>query len=405
MGSLASVKVKDGYPTLLKTETSTLSSTLQIIEDGIGTNSALLLGTDSIGVSGNQFFTNGLVVDNTELTAVFLDTNNRLVIRELGTDAFSSTGDYFASSPINITSNVINLLSPATLTQLLSADVTVGDSMLMYDQTASAYKGINMLNFADYLAKNPSFTVNSPIGYDSAAKTFFMQAPVAMPDGLITPVSTTQFIAYSPTTLGYGGVTYATLVSQLTSSIVVPASGSNGQIQFNGSGAFAATPSFVISGSAGAETLQFAGLMSENKESSESDAFVFRKSGSPDFLGSASTKTLMFSDDVNTGLGWRTMASVDGLGKYKAVIMDYVMYNDSESKVRVGRLSGCWNTVLSSSATFTDTILTYFGSGIDANPLLRVSISGAGIITIEINNSLGERVHIRAEAKFMYSYF
>ena len=405
MGSLASVKVKDGYPTLLKTETSTLSSTLQIIEDGIGTNSALLLGTDSIGVSGNQFFTNGLVVDNTELTGVFLDANNRLVKRELGTDAFSSTGDYTASAPINITSNVINLLAPSVIAQITAAGLASGDSMLVYDQSDSTYKGMTILDFNDYLFKNPSFTVRPPLAYDSSLKIFSLQSPENMPAGLITPVSTTQFVVSNPSGSGYGGVTFDILVAEIASSIALPAAGSTGQIQFNNSGVFYASSSFVISGAAGAETLQFAGLMSENKESSDSDAFVFRKSGSPDFLGSASTKTLMFSDDVNTGLGWRTMASVDGLGKYKAVIMDYVMYNDSESKVRVGRLSGCWNTILSSSATYTDTILTYFGSGIDANPLLRISISGAGIITIEINNSLGEQVHIRAEAKFMYSYF
>jgi hypothetical protein len=405
MGSLASVKVKDGYPTLLKTETSTLSSTLQIVEDGIGTNSALLIGTDSIGVSGNQFFTNGLVVDNTELTGVFLDANNRLVKRELGTDAFSSTGDYTASAPISISTNVINLLAPSVIAQITAAGLVSGDSMLVYDQSDSVYKGMTMLDFNDYLFKNPSFTVRPPLAYDSSLKIFSLQNPENMPAGLITPVSTTQFVVSNPTGSGYGGVTFDTLVTEIAASIALPAAGSTGQIQFNNSGVFYASSSFVISGSAGAETLQFAGLMSENKESSDSDTFVFRKSGSPDFLGSAATKTLMFSDDVNTGLGWRTMATVDGLGKYKAVIMDYVMYNDSESKVRVGRLSGCWNTILSSSATYTDTVLTYFGSGIDANPLLRISISGAGVITIEINNSLGEQIHVRAEAKFMYSYF
>jgi hypothetical protein len=405
MGSLASVKVKDGYPTLLKTEIGSLGPEPQVIEDGIGTNSALMLGTDSIAVTGEQYFPNGLVTDNAEFTAVFIDSTNRLVKRELGADAFDSTRSYTALSPMDLTSNVINLLAASTLAQLNATTTSSSDSILIYDASASAYKGSTLNSFAGFLAKNPGFGTLSPLIYELTTPSFYLEAPINAPAGTITLANAVQFLAYEPVAGFYGGVTYANLVTELSSAISFPPAGSNGQIQFNDSGSFGATGSLVISGSTGAETLQFSGLMSSTKESSSSDAFVFRKSGSPDFLGSADARILMFSDDVNTGLGWRTMATVDGLGRYKAVIMDYVIYNDSESKVRVGRFSGCWNTILASSATFNDTILTYFGAGIENDPNLRVSISGAGVITLQMNNTLGERVHIRAEAKFMYSYF
>lgn len=405
MASFASVRVKDGYTQILKTETGTLSSTRQTIEDGVGNDSALKLGTTSIEVNGDQYFTTAPTTDNAELTGIFIDANNKLVKRELGSNAFSSSVTITANSPISITSNVISMIATGTLAQLTSATVATNDGFLIYDSSASAYKGITLAELRSYLLSTPTFTANTPISYNTSTGVFSLLQPSLAVAGILTPGSDIDFLAYTTTGTNYGALRMADLITYLSTAVVVSAAGSTGEIQFNSAGNFAATASLVISGTAGAETLRFAGIADAVKESTSSGTFIYRKAGSVDFLGNAEAQRIVFSDDVNNGLGWRTMATVNGLGKYKAVIVDYVMFNDSESKVRVGRLSGCWNTILATSATFTDTILTYFGAGIDANPLLRIAINGSGVITIEINNSIGERIHVRAEAKFLYSYF
>ena len=405
MGSFASVRVKDGYTQILKTETGTLSSTRQTIEDGVGNDSALRLGTTSIEVNGDQYFTTAPTTDNAELTAILIDANNKIVKRELGSNAFNSSVTITATSPINFTSNVISLIAAGSLSQLTSTTVATNDGFIIYDTSTTSYKGITLAELRTYLTSTPTFTASSPILYNSGTGAFSMQTPIASPAGSVDPSTNPEILVYDTVSGGYGGVLITDLITYLNTSVTVVAAGSTGQIQFNNAGALAATSSLLISGTVGAETLRFAGVIDAVKESTSADTYVYRKTGSVDFLGNAEAQRVVFSDDVNTGLGWRTMATVNGLGKYKAVIVDYVMFNDSESKVRVGRLSGCWNTILATSATYTDTILTYFGSGIDANPLLRVAINGSGVITIEINNSIGERIHVRAEAKFLYSYF
>jgi len=405
MGSFASVRVKDGYTQILKTETGTLSSTRQTIEDGVGNDSALKLGTTSIEVNGDQYFTTAPTTDNAELTAIMIDANNKLVKREMGSNAFSSSVTITASSPINFTSNVISLIAAGSLAQLTSTTVATNDGFIIYDTSTTSYKGITLAELRSYLVATPTFTANTPISYDTITGAFSLLEPALSAGGVLTPATTIDILAYTTAGGNYGALRMPDLITYLSTAVVVSAAGSTGQIQYNSAGNFAATASLVVSGTAGAETLRFAGVIDAVKESNSADTFVFRKTGSVDFLGNAEAQRVVFSDDVNTGLGWRTMATVNGLGKYKAVIVDYVMFNDSESKVRVGRLSGCWNTILATSATFTDTILTYFGAGIDANPLLRIAINGSGVITIEINNSIGERIHVRAEAKFLYSYF
>jgi hypothetical protein len=167
MASLTSVKVKDGYSQLLKTETSTLSSTRQTIEDGLGNDSALKLGTTSIEVNGDQYFTTAPSVDNAELTGIFIDGTNKLVTRELGANAFSSNAIFTAASPVYYTSNVVGLLSTGVLLQLASDEISPNDGMLIYDTSTTQYKGVTIESLRAYLSEDPVFTAVSPIAYDS----------------------------------------------------------------------------------------------------------------------------------------------------------------------------------------------------------------------------------------------
>lgn len=94
MATLSGNKVKDTYQSLLKLETNDLTSTLKTIQDGAGVDSAMKLSTDSVEVDALSFST-APATAATELTGLFLDSNNVVVKRELASNAFSSQSGIF----------------------------------------------------------------------------------------------------------------------------------------------------------------------------------------------------------------------------------------------------------------------------------------------------------------------
>ena len=102
MATLTGNKVKDTYTSLLKLDTNGVTSSLKVVEDGAGTNSALKLSTDTVEVDGTLSFTATPTVDNSENTALFVDSNNNVVTRGLGTAAFSSSATQTFANPMMI---------------------------------------------------------------------------------------------------------------------------------------------------------------------------------------------------------------------------------------------------------------------------------------------------------------
>ena len=58
MATLSGNKVKDTYTSLLKLASNGVTSSLKVVEDGAGTDSALKLSTDTVEVNGHTLFYN-----------------------------------------------------------------------------------------------------------------------------------------------------------------------------------------------------------------------------------------------------------------------------------------------------------------------------------------------------------
>jgi hypothetical protein len=91
MATLSGNKVKDTYSSLLKLESNNATSTLKSVEDGAGASTALKLSTTTVEVDGTLSFTTTPSTSPTEATALFLDSSNNVITRELALTAFDTT--------------------------------------------------------------------------------------------------------------------------------------------------------------------------------------------------------------------------------------------------------------------------------------------------------------------------
>lgn len=410
MASLTSVKVKDGYSQLLKTETSTLSSTRQTIEDGLGNDSALKLGTTSIEVNGDQYFTTAPSEDNAELTGIFIDGTNKLVRRELGANAFSSNAIFTAASPIYYTSNVVGLLATGVLLQLASDEISPNDGMLIYDTSTTQYKGVTIESLRAYLSEDPVFTAVSPIAYDSNTGTFSLEPGNTWPAGVLDPADNPLILLYDETVADFGYYTTAELTNYIATQVSTPPGGAQGNIQFNNAGAFGGSTDLSLSGNAGARTLRFSGITSAVKESSSYSATIYKTSGVQNFSGEAEVQNLALSFTSATGAGVQTMITINnGSAFYKGAIIEYTLYNDSHSKFRTGRVATFFDSVGFTSVPGAEDI--YYSQGAGWNQpagaggfSFRWYTTGAGVLTFTIQNSSGETANFRADVKLIASY-
>lgn len=85
--SLASEKIKEKFGDLLKVEGG-INSTTKDVEDGTGDASALKISTTTVEIDGNLNFTAAPSTDNSETTALLINSSDNVVKRELGTAAF-----------------------------------------------------------------------------------------------------------------------------------------------------------------------------------------------------------------------------------------------------------------------------------------------------------------------------
>ena len=108
MATLSGNKVKDTYTSLLKLESNGVTSTLKTVEDGAGVDSAIELSTDTLKVTGtlevdgDVTFTSAPSTSSTEVTGLFIDSNNNVVKRDLDTSAFSSGTTITFANPMLI---------------------------------------------------------------------------------------------------------------------------------------------------------------------------------------------------------------------------------------------------------------------------------------------------------------
>jgi hypothetical protein len=89
MSTLAGQAIKDKYGNLLHVEGG-MTSTLKSVEGGDGTASALSLSTTEVEIDGTLSFASSPSESLSDLTGLFLDSNNNVVKRTLDASAFSS---------------------------------------------------------------------------------------------------------------------------------------------------------------------------------------------------------------------------------------------------------------------------------------------------------------------------
>lgn len=154
MGTLSGQRVKDAFGSILKMESGTATSTTKIIEDGAGNDTALKLSTVKVEVDGTLGFTSAPSTGATEVAALFLDSNNNVIKRNLGTAAFTSGSSLTPVAPLDIASNIISISAPTTLAQLTEATVAIADTFLIFDATATVYKHITLDDLTQYMAAN-----------------------------------------------------------------------------------------------------------------------------------------------------------------------------------------------------------------------------------------------------------
>jgi hypothetical protein len=231
MGTLAGQKVKDVYGSLLKIDSGNASTTTKTIEDGIGTDTALKLGTTAVEVNGELRFTNAPITGGAATTALFFD-GTKVVKRDLGSNAFTSSNtSYTADSPLTLTSTTFGVNNPANLEQSTSETLSSVDGFLVYDATSAVYKGL---------------TVNELLGYVN------VNGAPALPAG-----STTQ-------------------------------------VQFNNAGVFGASSLLTMSTGVGTEQLYFGGLELIVRETSGGNSAIYRRAVSAS-IPTATTNQVVFS--------------------------------------------------------------------------------------------------------------
>lgn len=324
MGTLSGQRVKDAYTSLLKLDTGTATSTTKVIEDGAGNDTALKLSTVKVEVNGTLGFTSAPTTGSTEISALFLDASNNVIRRNLGTAAFTSGASLTPVAPLSIVSNVISISAPTTLSQLTESTAATADSFLIYDATATVYKYITLEDLTQYVGAN------------------------------------------------------------VTSS----APGSNGNVIFNGGGAFAAASVLNYNTSPGSEQLVFGG-----------QDFVIRQA-------SSGTSGLFHRNISKTVANGATNDIIGGIqaANFKSWKIEYVMYGSGESIKRTGTIYVVWNsTNLATTPVISETIHASLGTSTSATFTFNVNILSS-TINLRATNITGENITVLCAMKMFYAY-
>jgi hypothetical protein len=158
MGSLSGTKIKDTFGLLLKLANSTVSASEQVVQDGEGTNTALKLSTDTVESTGDFKCTGTVTTSTTDVEALMLSSTGVFVKRNLSTNPIG-TASVTANSPLSATGSTIGMLPASSLSPLTESTVANSDKILIWDESASAYKYINILDVSDYVVNSGATAV------------------------------------------------------------------------------------------------------------------------------------------------------------------------------------------------------------------------------------------------------
>jgi len=179
MATLSGNKVKDTYESLLKLTTNGATTTLKSVEDGAGVATAIKLSTDTVEVDALSFST-APSTSTTELTGLFLDSNNNVVSRELTSNAFSSQYGVFEETFIGTNpsahslanandSDIVAFNTPTNTVDSTSFHFGNAPAKLELDSVNGEYiqniSGASVPVFVDMSATTEVSTNNSSITY------------------------------------------------------------------------------------------------------------------------------------------------------------------------------------------------------------------------------------------------
>lgn len=124
MATLTGNKVKDSYQSLLKLSSGGATSTIKTVEDGLGVETALKVGTDTVEVNSLKITTTPTTSSSENTVMVYDDATNEVKVRELNTSAFQDVNS-FSNVAVSGQNTVVADSGADTLTLVAGTGMTI----------------------------------------------------------------------------------------------------------------------------------------------------------------------------------------------------------------------------------------------------------------------------------------
>ncbi len=206
MGSLSGTKIKDTFGLLLKLATSTVSASEQVVQDGEGTNTALKLSTDTVESTGDFKCTGAVTTSTTDVEALMLSSTGVFVKRNLSTNPIGTTS-VTANSPLSATGSTIGVLPASSLTPLTEATAANADKFLIWDESASSYKYITLVELSDYVVNTGATVVPNMFVAKPQATAALGTAATMISFAELYSAAATGMVTEATSSVAYGGAT------------------------------------------------------------------------------------------------------------------------------------------------------------------------------------------------------
>jgi hypothetical protein len=207
MGSLSGSKIKDTFGLLLKMASSTVSASEQLVQDGEGNNTALKLSTDTVESTGDFKCTGTMASSTTDVQALMLSSTGVFVKRNLSTNPIG-TSSVTANSPLSATGSTIGVLPAGSLSPLTEETAVNADKLLIWDESASAYKYITLVELSDYVVNTGATVVPTMFVAKPQATTSLSSGATTM-IGMaeLYSASATGAVSAATSSIAFGGAT------------------------------------------------------------------------------------------------------------------------------------------------------------------------------------------------------
>jgi hypothetical protein len=126
------------------------------------------------------------------------------VQRNLSTNPIGTTS-VTANSPVGATGSTIGLLAASSLSQLTESTAATTDKFLIYDQSASAYKYITLLDLSDFVANSGATSIPEMFVAKPQATTSIGTASVMIPFAELYSASATGSVSPATSSVEFGG--------------------------------------------------------------------------------------------------------------------------------------------------------------------------------------------------------